>query len=183
MRRRKVALVLVTVCGMVAGCTGDAANTLEAFPQRLITTERSELVFVDVEPLDVEAEYMWLDEQGAFVAKLVQRDGARCFDILAATPDVERLLLQFDYYPDVIYDPPAPPTARFRLTIDAVAEVAASRASYQRWAGSDEILISSSAWYMQNGQQIFLHCPQRSPIAWRVYRVAGIELRDHSPAE
>lgn len=61
-----------------------------------------------------------------------------------------------DYYP-LIQREPRP--VRLFITYDAVANVPAQRATYTSH-GTDEVNVSSVAWYRRGGEQVFLNCPE-----------------------
>ena len=159
---RELALALVVLA--TAGC----ATTQQSLPE-------TDLKFRLIRPVSIDAAYIWSGLDGGYVAHVGRNTEPQCYDIISADGDVADELALFDDYPEMQIEP-AP--HRFTLTIDAVATVPPSRATYSV-IGDGEPGVSSSAWYRRAGAQVFLNCPD-SDGSWPVYRVTLVRALDHS---
>ncbi|MBV7257977.1 hypothetical protein [Erythrobacter crassostreae] len=124
--------------------------------------------FLSIDPVEFEVAYIWTATPGAYVATLSGGDGASCLDVL---PDKESTKVELDAFDDYPDTQKIPPDTHFNVIVDAIAEVSSARATYAARA-SDEVQISSAAWYRRKGEQVFLACPQ-GLYDWKVYRVVS----------
>lgn len=127
-----------------------------------------DLSFRAIPTLTVEVSRIALYSGDRFVAFRPDPEGG-CYDILPSNAEVAEVLGSLVERSNVRT---IPQTAHFRMVFDATVEIPARRGSYQMI--DDEFIISSSAWYLKDGRQVFLSCPEPGP-RWLIYQVAQIE--------
>ena len=131
----------------------------------------TDLEFQIIEPFTIDVTHIYSNNSHGYVAEVSDYEARNCFDMLAVDHAMTKKLEEAENRSpmNVRYNPEP---IRFKVTFDARASVSHERASYQ--LRDDMLLISSPAWYLSEGEQVFLSCPEEK-VDWLVYRVNKIE--------